>query len=77
MSDSLPDQAKKYFWGDNLEELKWPTHKNYIMQTLLDKGDVEALHWLFTKVSRSEVQKLLPSLKLQSKSDNFWRIYLS
>lgn len=77
MSQLLPDQAKKYFWGDNLDEFEWPKHKKYIIQTLLDKGDEQALHWLFAKVSRLEVQKLLPSLRLQSKSDNFWRVYLS
>ena len=76
MNDKLPGQIKKYFWGDNLEELTWTKHKKYIIQTLLDRGDADALRWLFTKTNRSELQQLLPLLKLQSKSANFWQIYL-
>jgi len=77
MSHSLSNQAQRYFWGDDLNELQWPKHKKYIIQTLLDKGNKQALQWLFTKTSRSEIKDLLPSLKLTPKSDNFWRIYLS
>ena len=77
MSSSLPSQVSKYFWGDNLNELEWSKHKKYVIQTLLDKGNKPALTWLFTKTNRTEVKKLLPSLKLSPKSDNFWRMYLS
>lgn len=77
MKDTFPAQIKKYFWGDNLEELTLEKNKKYIIQTLLDKGDSEALRWLFSKVNRDEIQQLLPSLRLQSKSANFWQLYLS
>ncbi len=77
MSYALPDQINKYFWGDDLTELEWPKHKKYIIQTLLDKGNTDALQWLFSRTNREEVKRLLPSLRLSSKSDNFWRIYLS
>jgi len=30
MSNTLPSSVQKYFWGDNLEELSWSKHKNYI-----------------------------------------------
>jgi hypothetical protein len=73
----LPGDAQKYFWGDDLSDLSWEKHKNYIIQTLLEKGDRASLRWLFTRVSKSEVQKLLPDLRLQPKSSNFWKIYLS
>ena len=77
MNNKFPSQIKKYFWGDNLAGLDWTKHKKYIIQTLLDKGDEEAVKWLFTKVNRNEIQKLLPTLKLRSKSANFWQLYLS
>jgi len=77
MKLSFPDQIKKYFWGDNLDQLNWSEHKKYIVQTLLDNGNTDALQWLFQQISRAEVKTLLASLKLQPKSSNFWRIYLS
>ena len=77
MSQSIPDTAKKYFWEDNLAELSWQKHNKYIIQTLLEKGDIVPLRWLFTLVTREEVKKMLPTLHLQKKSSNFWNIYLS
>lgn len=77
MSNSLPHQIQKYFWGDSLQELNWPTHKEYIVQTLLDKGDMSAVKWLFTVISKLEVLKLLPNLKLSPTSAQFWQMYLA
>ncbi len=77
MKLQIPTQLEAYFWGDNLDELDWSKHKKYIIQTLLDKGNTEALNWLFKQTNRVELQNLLPQLKLQPKSSNFWRIYLS
>lgn len=73
----LPVEAQKYFWGDDLSDLSWEEHSNYIIQTLLEKGDSASLRWLFAKVSKDEVQKRLSDLHLQPKSSNFWKIYLS
>ena len=77
MNKQIPTQVQLFFWGDNLDELNWPEHKKYIIQTVLDKGNIESLKWLFTKTSRLEILHLLPQLKLQPKSRNFWQIYLS
>lgn len=76
MSNVIPDSLSKFFWGDDLNELSWPEHKQYITQTLLDKGNHESLKWLFSKVTNSEVRSLLPKLKLSKKSSNFWHTYL-
>ena len=77
MSIQLPVRAQMYFWGDDLGKLNWVDHKNYIVQTLLEKGDLEAVKWLFGNIDRTELKGLLPVLKLQPKSRNFWQIYLS
>ncbi len=74
---TFPSNIKKYFWGDNLQELSWPKHKKYIIQTLLDKGDKSALKWLFAQTSKQKVKSYLPQLKLNKKSANFWSTYLS
>jgi hypothetical protein len=73
----LTGDAQKYFWGDDLSDLSWEKNRNYIIQTLLEQGDIASLRWLFTKVSKSEVQKLLPDLHLGPKSSNFWKVILS
>lgn len=77
MPSMLPKQVKKYFWGDNLALLSWPKHKRYILQTLLERGDLSSLHWVFKNASKEEVLQMLPGLRLREKSANFWRVYLS
>lgn len=74
---NLPDKLKKYFWGDNLDDLKWPNHKKYIVKTLLEKGNGGAINWLFGHINKTQITKMLPKLRLSRKSSNFWKIYLS
>jgi len=76
MKITIPLTVKKYFWGDDLKQLNWDLHSKYITQTILDKGDVSAVTWLFKQVSANEILQLLPSLKLSTKTRNFWGIYL-
>jgi len=77
MSDNLPIEVTKYFWGDDLNELNWKDHKRYISQTLLEKGDWKSIGWLCEKLSRKEILNTLNEYKLTEKSRNFWQIYLS
>ncbi len=74
---SLPNFAARYFWGDNLEELDHQKHAKYIVQTILERGDVEALRWLSATYTLPTIKALLPKLKLSEKSANFWRRYLA
>lgn len=76
MGMPVPKFVAKYFWGDNLNELKWQIHKKYVIQTILDKGDEKAIKWLFKKVDDKEVHDMLPDLKLSDRSRNFWETYL-
>ncbi len=77
MKINLPNSLKKYFWGDNLSDIKWPDHKKYITQTLLEKGNSGAVRWLFSHVDKVQIVQMLPELRLSQKSSNFWKVYLS
>lgn len=77
MANNIPAHVKKYFWGDNLNQLNWQKHKHYIAQTLLNKGDEKSISWLLEKINVDQLKKLIPQLKLNPKSKNFWKIYLS
>ena len=77
MKMNLPITLKKYFWGDNLDDLKWPNRKKYIVQTLLEKGNIGAIRWLFNHISKAQIMGMLPELRLSRKSLDFWKTYLS
>lgn len=77
MTDQIPAYVAKYFWGDNLQELDLQKNKRYIMQTILEKGDTDAVKWLFSTLDQRTIKKDLPTLKLSKKSKKFWEMYLS
>lgn len=76
MSSLLPKYVAKYFWGDDLSQLNWQDHHDYISQTILNQGDIEAINWLFKKVDKKELKTKLSSFQLNPKSENFWKLYL-
>jgi len=75
--NDLPQNVLKFFWGDSLDELNWEKHKEYITKTLMEKGDKDALVWLFERTDKNYLKKIVSKKKLDKKSENFWNIYLS
>ena len=73
----LPKSILHYFWGDDHKKLSWPDNQDYIAQTILDKGDLQASSWLLKKTDKQYLRSLLNSRQLHPKSRNFWQIYLS
>lgn len=77
MKTKFPPEVKRLFWGDDLSQLSWAEHADYITATILEKGDIEAVRWLFRKVNKEQVVSNLDNYHLTPKSANFWKIYLS
>jgi len=77
MKQTIPAFIARYFWGDNLKELSWERHKDYITKTLLEKGDRRALVWLFKRANKVQLKAFSEQNKLDPKSRNFWQLYLS
>lgn len=73
----LPPFITQYFWGDDLKELNLSKNQKYIIQTLLERGNTDALRWLFHYIDKKTIKDYLPTLKLSKKSARFWNLYLS
>ncbi len=73
----MPSNIAQYFWGDNLKQLNVNKNQKYIIQTLLESGNSDALRWLFSTIDRQTIKNFLPALRLSEKSAHFWNIYLS
>lgn len=73
----IPPYVTQYFWGDDLKQLNLDRNKKYIIQVLLEMGNSDALHWLFSIVDKQTIKDVLPTMKLSKKSAHFWNIYLS
>jgi hypothetical protein len=76
-TQSIPTHLTEYFWGDDLTDLTVNKNPKYIVQTLLDRGNNDALRWLFSTIDKQTIKSFLPTLKLSKKSAHFWNIYLS
>lgn len=76
-SQSIPSYITQYFWGDDVTELNVNRNQKYIVQTLLEIGNSDALRWLFSTIDKQTIKNFLPTLKLSKKSAHFWNIYLS
>jgi len=77
MDQKIPSQIIKFFWGDNSAKLSFRNNKKYIIQTLLEKGDINDIKWLFSQLNSLDIKSLLSSLKLSSKSAHFWKIFFN
>lgn len=73
----LPSYITQYFWGDDLSQLDLEKNQKYVIETLLEKGDSNSLHWLFTNLDKQKIINYLPQLRLSKKSAHYWSIYLS
>jgi hypothetical protein len=73
----IPRFLQKYFWGDTISELDTTTHRHYILQTLLEKGDSSSIKWLLGTYGENIIKSELPNLKLSKKSSNYWHMYFS
>lgn len=74
--NALPSSFARYFWGDDITRLDSLKHKRYILTTLLEHGDTEAIRWLVTTYGKGPVKEILPTLRLSTKSSNFWHHHL-
>lgn len=73
----LPQSVAKYFWGDDHQDLSWDRHRDYIAETILERGDRAAASWLLSQTGKGWLKTRLPKFRLSPKSKNFWSIYLT
>ncbi|MFH2085530.1 MAG: hypothetical protein ABII21_01975 [bacterium] len=73
----LPGFVTKYFWGDDIKELSWGKNSKYVTETILNRGNTKAINWLFGRVEKRKLADELNNYKLNPKSANFWKLYLS
>jgi hypothetical protein len=72
----MKNLAKKYlFWDVSLQKIDPCKHKNYILERILNFGDVEDFAWALSFYGKEEVKKAASLKSLNKKSANFWSLY--
>lgn len=76
MQTFLPKAFNKYFWDTNTTELSPGKNKTYMIERLLELGDLEELEWVNKNFSKQEVKKTIQdSRRITPKTGNFFSIY--
>ncbi len=72
----LPENLHRYFWENKPDDIDQAKHSAYIIERLLEHGNDEAVRWVITTYSRSEVAEVvLQSKRISRKTGNFWADY--
>ncbi len=73
----LPAFVHRYFWDIDPTRLDAAQYPAYVVERLLEYGDLPSVRWLLDTFPRETiVQVLQQSRKLSRRSANFWALYL-
>mgnify|MGYP000974190068 CR=1 FL=1 len=77
-NEQLPETFEKYFWDCNFNELSLDKYKKFVVERMLNYGDIYAVRYILSNVDKSELKNIIStSRNLNSKTKNFWEIMLN
>lgn len=73
---TVPPSLQRYFWSARPSALDTETDKSYIIEQLLEYGNIEALRWMLGTYSNREIVAILKRTRMLSpKSRSFWALF--
>ena len=74
--NAIPSDFSKYFWDTDPKKLSIDLNKTYIIERLLELGDLEELAWVNTTYSKEDITKTIQkSRRISPKTGNFFSLY--
>jgi len=75
-SASVPVRFRTLFWDTALENINLKSHARYVIEKVLEFGDLDAFEWLRDVYPGKQIKETLYlSRGLSDKSRNFWLIW--
>lgn len=76
MKRTLPKAFSKYFWDTNTNKLSVDENCSYIIERLLELGDLDELAWVNNNYSKETIaETLCKSRRISPKTGNFFSLY--
>ena len=73
---SVPMRLRTLFWDTALENISLKSHARYVIDRVLEFGDLDAFTWLKNVYPGWKIQEeLILSRNISVKSRNFWQIW--
>ena len=74
----IPDSLKPYFWDTDIKKLSLTKHATYIIERILEWGNLDAVKWLRGIYPEKMFLEVLDtSRSISHKSWHFWKLILS
>lgn len=71
----LPKTLYRYFWDVNPQEITSHDNSVFVIERLLEMGNVQAVEWMNKQFSRNQIEKTLKaSHRISPKAANFWAL---
>jgi hypothetical protein len=72
----VPMRLRTLFWDTALENISLKSHARYVIDRVLESGDLDAFTWLRNVYPGWKIQEeLILSRSISVKSRNFWQIW--
>lgn len=76
METFIPKTFKKYFWDTDINKLDKEKNSSFIIERLLELGDINELNWLNNSYSKKRITTVIKnSRRISSKTGNFFSLY--
>ncbi|MBD3366006.1 hypothetical protein GF360_01540 [candidate division WWE3 bacterium] len=76
MERKLPKSFKVFFWDTPLENISIDKHYKFIIERILEWGDLEEIKWLNKTYDRKKIVETLKNSKnISPKTGNFYALY--
>jgi hypothetical protein len=73
---TLPKDFGKYFWDTNIDKLSVDGNYSFIIERLLELGDLDELAWVNNNYSKEKIaETLYKSRRISPKTGNFFSLY--
>ncbi len=74
----ISPSLNRFFWDVSSGSLDTTQHASYIIERLLEYGDIPAITWLNKQYSKQKIIKVLKNTRsLSPRSANFWSLYFN
>ena len=75
--NALPPHTHRFFWDIDPARLDVDAYPRYVVERLLELGDLPSVRWMLATFSRQQIVDVLAtSRRLSALSANFWALYL-
>jgi len=72
----IPGYIKTYLWDVDITTLSAKSHAKFIIERVLEYGDVQSLKWLMENFTKDQIIDVLKTSKrLSPKTGNFFAFY--